>query len=53
MGIELPTKQDVIRTAVMYSKLYSHVKKLYNVRKKEKVDNLCGSKIKKERLFYL
>jgi len=52
MIIELANKQDVIRIADMYSKLYSHVHKKPNgVRKKGQI-YLTGLKFITMRSFY-
>jgi hypothetical protein len=50
--IELVTKQDVVRIAEMYSKLYSHVwKRPNNVRKKEKLINYVEIRLKRKNYF--
>ena len=52
MVIELVTKQDVVRIAEMYSKLYSHVwKRPNNVRKKEKLINYIEIRLKRKNYF--
>jgi ribosomal protein S18 acetylase RimI-like enzyme len=52
MAIELVTKQDVVRIAEMYSKLYSHVwKRPDNSRKKEKLINYVGIRLKRKNYF--
>ena len=49
MVIELATKQDVVRIADMYSKLYSHVyKRPDNVRNKEKLIAYVGVRLKRK-----
>jgi len=52
MGIELATKQDVIRIADMYFELYSHVYKRPNSeRKKEKLIDYVKVRLKKKNYF--
>ena len=52
MAIELVTKQDVVRIAEMYSKLYSHVWKRPNsVRKKETLINYIEIRLKRKNYF--
>ena len=52
MVIESATKQDVIRIAEMYSKLYSHVyKRPDNVRKKEKLIRYVEVRLKRKDYF--
>ena len=52
MVIELVTKQDVVRIAEMYSKLYSHVwKRPDNSRKKEKLINYVEIRLKRKNYY--
>ena len=52
MVIELVTKQDVVRIAEMYSKLYSHVwKRPDNTRKKDKLINYVEERLKTKNYF--